>query len=429
MRLSADNALNAIARAPGTAQASRMTRTSSGDSAQAGDDAGGLARYEDFLRASVDWLWESDGAQRLVYVSAPVSRDLGIPPQQLLGHNLQDLGRFDEDAGAQGKTCLDQRRPFRDAVFACPDAGNREVFFRLSGVPFFDPRSGRFLGFRGTATRLEPARETRQETPDARLLEILESTLLRHNDLEWKLSQIQAATGDQGEQLAHLLHELRTPLNAVAGYAELALKRSAKEEAAGPLGNYLENIGEAARHMNALIGDLYKKQVEGVQTPERTGESPPATDLAAVVREACAMAEMAARRRDVCVHRSAAQHSTPVKGGHRDLTQILVNLLANAVKFTPEGGEVGVELRDGASPERPVRLAVWDTGPGIPEAEAEKIFGKGYRLERDRSADRPPGSGLGLAIARQLALQNGAALTCESAPGQGTVFYLDLKAA
>lgn len=417
------------------AEAPRLTCAAANSSTSEGvapqkDKAASLERYEDLLRASVDWLWETDAQQRLVYVSHPAARYLGIPAQRLLGQTLWDLGRLAEREGVAGERLLVERRPFRDVVFAFLNAGQREIFFRLSGVPYFDPHSGQFQGYRGTAVRADSTPSERASATETELASTLEGTLLRHNDLEWKLRGLQETVGSHGEHLAGLVHELRTPLNAVAGYAELALKRSESDGTApAALSQYLENIGEAARHMNRLIGDLYRSQVAEPDEAEQADQLPQATDLATVVRDAKAMAEMAARRKGVTVHMPVAAQPTLVMGERKALTQIVVNLLANAVKFTPEGGEVGVNLRDDAPRERPVRLAVWDTGPGIPDAEAGRIFQKGYRLERDRAEDRPSGSGLGLAIARQLAFESGGELGFYSKPGEGTVFYLDLPTA
>lgn len=404
--------------------------TPANTSARESGHAGATDRYEDFLRAGVDWLWETDTQERLVYISTPVARHLGIPAQKLLGQSLLDLGHVDNREDAPHARAFAARRPFRDAAFVFATAGDGKVLVRLSGVPVFDPQSGRFLGHRGTAVRVEPTQGAARDGVERELAQTLEATLLSHNDLEWKLRQLQDSAGDAGEHLAGLLHELRTPLNAVGGYAELALTRGGDEGVLpATLTRYLENIAEAARYMNRMIDDLHKSQVAGGDAAEDAGQPPSATDLATVVQDSKTMTEMIARRKGVTLHTPAAEQTVRVAGDRKALTQILVNLMTNAVKFTPEGGSVGVELREDAASERPIRLTVWDTGPGIPEAEAGRIFQKGYRMERDRGEGGPDGSGLGLAIARQLARDNAGELSFECKPEAGAVFHLDLKAA
>ncbi len=96
-----------------------------------------IDRYEDFLRSTVDWLWETDAGLILTRASSPIALKLGIPAQVLVGRALSALGRF-ETAGAAARWVQDAiaaRRPFRDAVFVMTGAEDREVAYRLSGVP------------------------------------------------------------------------------------------------------------------------------------------------------------------------------------------------------------------------------------------------------------------------------------------------------
>jgi two-component system phosphate regulon sensor histidine kinase PhoR len=116
----------------------------------------------------------------------------------------------------------------------------------------------------------------------------------------------------------------------------------------------------------------------------------------------------------------------PVWADPDRLHQVLTNLLANAIKFTPPGGEVTATAGDGAG--GLVRLAVEDTGPGIPAAERERIFDKFYQVGRVES-ERPPGTGLGLTIARHLVELHGGRIWVEDARHAGAAFVLLLPAA
>ena len=108
------------------------------------------------------------------------------------------------------------------------------------------------------------------------------------------------------------------------------------------------------------------------------------------------------------------------------LHQVLTNLLANAIKFSPPGGRVAITAR--ADTEGLVRFAVEDTGPGISPAERERVFDKFYQVGRVES-ERPPGTGLGLTIARHLVELHGGRIWVEDAPHGGAAFVIVLPAA
>ncbi|WP_161958721.1 PAS domain-containing sensor histidine kinase [Ferruginivarius sediminum] len=404
--------------------------------------SGREGRYEDLLRATADFVWDTDDELRLTHVSTPIARHLGLPPQYFIGRPLTELGRFEDSQGDDSGAGLRARRAFRGARFVMRDAMGRDVAFHLNGVPFYNPDTGAYAGYRGTAVR-DAQREVGggEDSPKPsddvtrELLQTLEEVLLRHNDLRWRLQRSHDADQTSQERLARLLHELRTPLNAVAGYAQLARQHVEATGGDETLRSYLGNVAEAAQHMIRLISGI--EDDNGSKAPQSpAGSATKATaaspvrhvaDLAQVVRDAKAMTELSARRAGVRFVAMEPHDSVTVYGERKALTQILVNLLGNAVKFTPSGGEVGVSM-DGSGGDT-VRLAVTDTGPGIPAEEQERIFESQYRMPCHNGNDGPKGDGLGLTIARKLARESGGDLTVYSTPGEGTVFYLDLKVA
>jgi signal transduction histidine kinase len=398
-----------------------------------------IGRYEDFLRSTIDWLWETDAGLTLSYASSPVALKLGIPAQVLIGRALSALGRFETaDGGARRvQDAIAAQRPFRDALFVMTGAEDREVAYRLSGVPYFDAATGRFAGYRGTAVAASEAAETQGKVDEAAaraLAETLEEALIRQQDLSWRLSQAQeapqepapkeaapaAAMGDN--PLARTAHELRTPLNAVVGYADLALKQMF-----GPLGErYLDcfrTIREAGRHLDHLVTHLQTSQPAAA----REALAAEVVDVAAIAAKAKAMIALAARDAEVDITRVGPMAGGRVLGDPMACTQILVNLLSNAVKFTPAGGSVGLETLVG--PDSTLRIAVWDTGIGIPEDEQIRIFENSYRAVAVTGAGGPAGLGLGLAISRDLARAMGGDITVSSQPGQGARFILSLPLA
>jgi len=434
-----------------------------------------IGRFEDFLRSTIDWLWETDAGLTLSYASSPVALKLGIPAQVLVGRKLSALGRFDPaaggpeggaEAGAEGgpegapvggarrvDEAIAARRPFRNARFVMIGAKGREVAYHLSGVPYFDTATGRFAGYRGTAVAVSDVAETRAMVDEAAartLAETLEEALIRQQDLSWRLSQAQknpktpapqdrsppdsspqdrapteaappATMGDN--PLARTAHELRTPLNAVVGYADLALKQMF-----GPLGErYLDcfrTIREAGRHLDRLVTQLQASRPATAANEALTIEE---VSIAAAAAKAKAMIALAARDAEVDITRVGPMAGGRVLGDSMACTQILVNLLSNAVKFTPAGGSVGLETLVG--PDATLRIAVWDTGIGIPGDEQVRIFEDSYRATAVTSADGPAGLGLGLAISRDLARAMGGDIAVSSQPGQGARFILSLPLA
>jgi signal transduction histidine kinase len=403
-----------------------------------------LGRYEDFLRASVDWVWETDAERVLCFVSAPVASKLGIPAQALIGRPLLSLGRFTQSSQASGPAGpLGVLRPFRDAHFIMKGDESREVAYRLSGVPYFHDEDGRFGGFRGTATALQgialQAREM-QEAELSALSRALEEALLQNADLKGRLAAVKrrpappeppeplfpaagpTAPADTRSVLKRTAHELRTPLNAVIGYADLGLS-----EIFGPLGerylDCLRTIREAGRHMDSLIAQLQSS----IQQPSQAGPAVEIVDIAAVVAKAKAMIALAARNAGIDISRVGPMVGGRVLGDQRACVQILLNLLSNAVKFTPPGGSVGVETV--AGPAGTLQIVVWDSGTGISIEEQARIFEPEFRAAEVRADAMTPGHGLGLAIARDLARAMGGDLTFISQPGQGSRFILTLPIA
>ncbi len=404
--------------------------------------AAAIGRYEDFLRSSVDWLWETDADLVLSYLSSPVALRLGIPAQALVGRPLSSLGHFLQSAAGPGASPLETRRPFRDSAFAMTGADERTVVHRLSGVPYFDEDDGRFAGYRGTAIAAPPPPTSKPDTTEeemAALSQTLEEVLLNNADLTLQLSQRESAAVPPPEAapsppeaapsphadpipLARTAHELRTPLNAVMGYADLGVS-----EVFGPIPErYMDcfrTIREAGRHMNSLVARLQ----ESGRQPEEDGLTAGVVDIAAVVAKAKAMIALAARGAEVDISKVGAVAGGQAIGDHRACVQILLNLLSNAVKFTPAGGSIGLETI--AGPGGTLQIVVWDSGIGITPEEQEKVFETDYRASEVRAANSIPGLGLGLSISRNLARGMGGDLTVISQPGQGSRFILSLPLA
>ncbi len=384
------------------------------------------ARYEDLLRSTVDWLWETDAEMALTYVSSPVALKLGLPAQILLGRALTSLGEFAPGSGLeqQANAAIRANRPFRMAPFAMTGSGDRRATYHLSGVPTFDAETGRFTGYRGTAILAPPAKpETNAENELRTLADALEEALLRQQTLSSELAQRPPNDAPRHEiPLAQTAHELRTPLNAIIGYSDLALSG-----VYGPLSDRyadcLRTIREAGQHLDRLVTQMHEAAI----SEDGRALSPETLDVADLVAKAKALVVLPADGGDIDISRVGPMAAGQVTGDAVACTQILVNLLTNAIKFTPTGGSVGLETQTG--PNGMLQIVVWDTGIGIPPDEQAKIFATSYRVQPAAGTHTAPGQGFGLAISRDLARAMDGDLTVASEPGQGSRFILSLPLA
>jgi two-component system phosphate regulon sensor histidine kinase PhoR len=215
-------------------------------------------------------------------------------------------------------------------------------------------------------------------------------------------------------------HELRTPLAAVYGAAR-TLRRRDIEIPAEQREQFLEMIVSETERLTAIVSQiLLAGQIEEGRVDVATA----AIDLEPLVESVLASTRL--RAPEQIELRLEQNGGTAVALADEDkLRQVLVNLLDNAIKYSPDGGDVKVELAGGAGR---TWLTVQDGGLGIPLGEQERIFEKFYRL--DPALTRGVGgSGLGLYISRELVSRMGGTLTVRSEPGDGAAFVVDLPAA
>jgi len=217
--------------------------------------------------------------------------------------------------------------------------------------------------------------------------------------------------------LAHMSHELRTPLNAIIGFSEVMM-----HQMFGGIGNpryreYAELIHESGGHLLELINgvlDMSKIEAGKFDLNEIT------FDLEAAADQALRIVKLQAERKGVALKTSIAPGAHTIFADQRAVKQILLNLLANAVKFTPRGGAVWIAAaREGGA----IELAVADTGIGIAETDLHRL---GQPFEQAGNALSQEGTGLGLALVRALAGLHDGEVRIQSARGEGTVVRVRL---
>jgi signal transduction histidine kinase len=225
------------------------------------------------------------------------------------------------------------------------------------------------------------------------------------NDL---LARLEDAMRHQRQLVSRASHSLRTPVATILTRGEVALRR---ERDATAYREALEDMVAAARESSALVAHLLALSALEERRGELDLEDTPLTEVANdVVRLLSPRAAEAGMALEVDV-----PDGMVVRADRKALRELLEALVDNAVHHTPDGGSVGVRARATAAG---CAVTVWDTGPGIPADERDKVFERFYRGRHAQASGRP-GSGLGLAIVKAIADAHGAGLTLGDHPGGG----------
>ena len=218
------------------------------------------------------------------------------------------------------------------------------------------------------------------------------------------LGEHQRAERIRHEFTANVTHELKTPLTSISGYAEMIENGMAKEE---DVRTFAGRIRRESNRMLSLVSDIITlSELEEQQIPEQAE----ILDLYALARETAETLKSAAMLRGVEVQLSGGP--MPVFGVRSLLSELIYNLLDNAIRYNRDNGSVSVRVADR-------RLSVRDTGIGIPKHHIGRIFERFYRVDKSRSK-ATGGTGLGLAIVKHICEEHNAEITLESAEGIGT---------
>jgi two-component system cell cycle sensor histidine kinase PleC len=235
------------------------------------------------------------------------------------------------------------------------------------------------------------------------------------------LTRAEAANRSKSEFLANMSHELRTPLNAIIGFSEMIHSRafaSSPEKDA----EYAQIIHQSGHHLLALINDildLAKIEAGGLTLKESD------TDLAQILHESVELMQARARSGDVMLHFEPGTAGMRVYADERALRQIILNLLSNALKFTPAQGSVKVFLR--RQPDGAIDFGVVDTGYGIRPEDVKRVF-ENFGQGRHDVAMPDKGTGLGLPIVKGLVEAHGGRVDLKSRVGEGTTVTVTLPA-
>jgi signal transduction histidine kinase/CheY-like chemotaxis protein len=351
----------------------------------------------------------TDADGRLVYVNPTAERILGTG---LIGPPSETWSPRDGSVFQAGVAVSSEDRPLARALKG-EDVRDVEIFGRNANFPdglYVNVNAGPLRDNRGLA------RGAWVSFRDVSIKKRLDEERIRTAELEVRGREAEQANRLKSEFLANMSHELRTPLNAIIGFAEL-MHRGKVGPVSAEHEEYLGDILLSSKHLLQIINDVL--DLAKVESGEMEFRAEP-VDLATLVGEV----------RDALRGLAASQGLQVQTDVHPDVIagvvdaarvkQILYNYLSNAIKFTPEGGQVHVRL----SPDEPdmFRIEVEDTGIGIPPDQIGRLFVEFQQLDAG-AAKKHQGTGLGLALTKRIVEAQGGRVGVRSMPGEGSTFF------
>lgn len=359
-----------------------------------------------------------DAQWRITHFNEGARSILGYEPDDVVGstpdrfHSHDDLARVAGQLGvpADWKAVVEEqvRRGTRiDHELVRGDGSRRTISLSLSAVRDAD---GRGLGYLATGDDV---------TERLRTQRALETALDREHQSVLRLQEVDHV---KQELVSNVSHELRTPITSIAGYAEL-LADASLGELTRPQRDALQRIERNALRLQSLVDDLLTlSRAEAGRL--QLARSP--LDLCQVTRSSWELFDEQLRHRTLETQLTLPAQPVMVLGDRDALERVVVNLVSNAVKFTPDGGSVHVAVTRGSDGSG--LLVVRDTGIGIDTDEQEKLFTRFFRSTQATDA-AIQGTGLGLSIVQALVSQHGGQVAIRSRPGEGTRVTVELPSA
>jgi PAS domain S-box-containing protein len=349
-------------------------------------------RFESVLDAANDGIAMLDRSGHFVLINRRFGELLGGRPEALLNHTAEEAPPPLLERLARLSSRLAVLLPGHEQ-----DArGVAEEIIALDGS------DKRFLQFYTAPVQGEDGQET-----IGRIL------VLRDVTRERELDKMKT------DFISVVSHELRTPLTSIKGYTDLLLS-GATGELSELQSEFLGIIQSSTTRLSNLINDIL--DISRIESGTIQIKHEP-IDYRAIVSDTLRLMKAAADEKQISMDASLPEFIPPVRGDTDKVTQVLANLVSNAIKYTPEGGWVKVSLE--VSGEASVTTCVADSGIGVAEEDQPKLFQKFFRADNS-STREAGGTGLGLVIAKTTIELLGGAIWLESAPGRGSRFFFTL---
>ncbi len=348
----------------------------------------------DFERGTSDWLWETNENGKLSYYSPRLAVLLGKTEGELIGKSYRELASpsIEHRGWPDFETSMARQIDIPTQLLSL-EVNGEPRHWQMTARPLYSD-AGNFVGYRGVGRDVSEKWSSELSVQQAR-------------------DTAEKASAAKTQFLAIISHEIRTPINAIVGFAELLVSPQSDSLPQKSRADYLHTILESAGHLQSLINDLLDATRIEKGTIVLVDQD---NDAAELVEVAARMCREQAEKAGVSIVARVTDYIF-VRGDLTRLRQIILNLLTNAIKFSPPGGTVYIDIDRGRNDE--LILSVRDSGIGIKSEDAERIFEP--FVQADEGATRRFGGvGLGLSIARKVARLHGGDITLESTPGTGT---------
>lgn len=362
-------------------------------------------RFRDYAEVASDWYWETDPQNRIVFLSERFFAVSGAAAQATLGQAAGDFvsAHAADPAALRNATVFTERRSFRNLHLRFTRSDGTIGYWSLAGRPRQDP-DGNFLGYRGIGADISAAVNDALALRDAK-------------------NAAEAGNRAKSEFVANMSHELRTPLNAILGFSEIIKDRLFGPDATERYFDYTGDIHASAKHLLAIIDDILdlSKIEAGRNLLEESVVS-----VTEITQAARLLLRDRFEKAGLTLLVEVPEPAPQLCVDPRKFKQALLNLLTNALKFTPRGGTVTLAASFDA--EGRFGLLVRDTGIGIAADNIDLVLSPFGQVASVLSRDHQ-GTGLGLPLARSLIELHGGQLSLASELGVGTAMTLWLPAA
>jgi PAS domain S-box-containing protein len=378
------------------------------------------ARYRTLIENVGEGIGVIDSEERFVFANSSAERLFGAPPGGLLGQSLQAFTTLEQFAAIAAETRQRQRgeKTVYELSIRRPDGETRHLW--ITAVPQFS-ETGIFSGTFGVFRDITERKQMEETLREERAL-LAERVQERTAELSAVNDRLAHAMRAKDEFLASMSHELRTPLSGILNLAEL-LQMSTY----GPLTEkQVKAVGiiyDSGQHLLRLINDvldLAKVEAGKLELQLET------TAVQDVCEASLRLIRDLAFKKGQRVTVAYDPLLKTIRADSRRLKQILVNLLVNAVKFTPNGGEIGLKT-EGDELQGVARFTVWDTGLGVAPQDQPRLFQSFSQIDNSLTREYA-GTGLGLALVRSMVELHGGgiAVASEGVPGKGSTFSVSL---